>query len=45
MRPVQILDGDDVRVFLSEGLVFSKRDCDVNIARIASVARLLAVTA
>ncbi len=41
-RPVEILDGDDVRAFLSKGLGFSKQDRDTNVHRIAYVARLLA---
>src|SRR5262249_29050473 len=39
---VEILDGDEVRTFLSKGLGFSKEDCDANIRRIGYVARLLA---
>jgi sulfate adenylyltransferase len=38
----QILDGDDVRMYLSKGLGFSKEDRDTNIRRIGYVARLLA---
>ncbi len=41
-RPVQLLDGDDVRAFLSAGLGFSRADRDTNVRRIAYVARLLA---
>lgn len=41
-RPVEILDGDEVRTFLSKGLGFSKEDRDTNIRRIGFVARLLA---
>ncbi len=41
-RPVQILDGDEVRTNLSQGLGFSKDDRDANIRRIGFVARLLA---
>jgi sulfate adenylyltransferase len=41
-RPVEILDGDDVRTYLSKDLGFSKEDRDVNIRRIGYVARLLA---
>ena len=37
-----ILDGDDVRQYLSKGLGFSKEDRDTNIRRIGYVARLLA---
>ncbi len=41
-RPVEILDGDEVRTHLSKGLGFSKEDRDTNIRRIAWVARVLA---
>ncbi len=41
-RPVEALDGDDVRTFLSAGLGFSRADRDTNVHRIAYVARLLA---
>jgi adenylylsulfate kinase len=41
-RPVEVLDGDEVRTFLSKGLGFSREDRDTNIARIGFVARLLA---
>jgi sulfate adenylyltransferase len=41
-RPVEILDGDEVRENLSKGLGFSKADRDTNIRRIGFVARLLA---
>jgi adenylylsulfate kinase len=41
-RPVELLDGDDVRTFLSAGLGFSQKDRDTNVHRIAYVARLLA---
>ncbi len=41
-RPIQILDGDEVRTYLSKGLGFSKEDRDTNIRRIGYVARLLA---
>ena len=41
-RAVEILDGDEVRTHLSRGLGFTKEDRDVNIHRIAFVARLLA---
>ena len=40
-RPVEILDGDEVRTHLSAGLGFSRADRDTNIARIAYVAKLL----
>lgn len=41
-RPMELLDGDDVRTFLSAGLGFSRADRDTNVHRIAFVARLLA---
>ena len=41
-RNVEILDGDEVRTYLSKGLGFSKEDRDTNIRRIGYVARLLA---
>jgi adenylylsulfate kinase len=41
-RSVELLDGDDVRTFLSAGLGFSRADRDTNVHRIAYVARLLA---
>ena len=41
-RPLEILDGDLVRTYLSKGLGFSKEDRDTNIRRIGYVARLLA---
>jgi adenylylsulfate kinase len=40
-RQVEILDGDEIRKNLSQGLGFSKADRDANIARIAFVAKLL----
>ena len=40
--PTEILDGDEVRTYLSKGLTFSKEDRDTNIRRIGFVARLLA---
>jgi sulfate adenylyltransferase len=40
--PVEILDGDEVRLYLSKGLGFSKEDRDTNVRRIGYVARLLA---
>jgi adenylyl-sulfate kinase len=39
--PVEILDGDEVRLRLSKGLGFSREDRDENIRRIAYVAKLL----
>jgi sulfate adenylyltransferase len=41
-RPLEVLDGDEVRTNLSKGLGFSKEDRDTNIRRIGYVARLLA---
>ena len=38
---VEILDGDDVRTKLSQGLGYSKEDRDANVRRIGFVARLL----
>ncbi len=42
VRPVEILDGDEVRTHLSKGLGFSRDDRDTNVRRIGFVARLLA---
>jgi adenylylsulfate kinase len=42
VRLVEVLDGDEVRTFLSRGLGFSREDRDTNVQRIAYVARLLA---
>lgn len=39
--PVEILDGDEIRLRLSKGLGFSKADRDEHIRRIAYVAKLL----
>lgn len=39
--PVEVLDGDEVRQYLSRGLGFSRPDREENIRRIAYVARLL----
>jgi len=41
-RPVELLDGDEMREFLTAGLSFTKPDRDTNVQRIAYVARLLA---
>ena len=41
-RRIEILDGDEIRTYLSKGLGFSKEDRDTNIRRIGFVARLLA---
>ena len=40
-QDVEVLDGDEVRTYLSSGLGFSKDDRDTNIRRIGYVARLL----
>ncbi|HEY7172084.1 MAG TPA: adenylyl-sulfate kinase [Vicinamibacterales bacterium] len=42
VRPIEILDGDEVRTHLSKGLGFSRDDRDTNVRRIGFVARLLA---
>jgi adenylyl-sulfate kinase len=42
VRPVEMLDGDEIRSFLSAELGFSRGDRDTNVYRIAFVARLLA---
>ncbi len=39
---VEVLDGDEVRTYLSKGLGFSREDRDTNVLRIGYVARLLA---
>lgn len=41
-RPVEVLDGDEIRTFLSRGLGFTRPDREENIRRIGYVARLLA---
>ncbi|MFI9201905.1 adenylyl-sulfate kinase [Streptomyces sp. NPDC053048] len=41
-RRVEVLDGDEIREFLSAGLGFSREDRDTNVRRIGFVARLLA---
>jgi adenylylsulfate kinase len=41
-RPVELLDGDELRRYVSAGLGFSRADRDANVHRIAYVARLLA---
>jgi adenylyl-sulfate kinase len=41
-KRVEVLDGDIVRTHLSKGLSFSREDRDLNVARIAFVAHLLA---
>jgi len=42
LLPVEILDGDEIRTFLSRGLGFTRPDREENIRRIGFVARLLA---
>jgi adenylylsulfate kinase len=42
MRPVELLDGDEVRLYVSAGLGFTREDRDTNVHRIAYIARLLA---
>ena len=42
LRPVEILDGDEVRTHLSKGLGFTKEDRDTHVRRVGFVARLLA---
>lgn len=41
-KRVEVLDGDEVREYLSKGLTFSKEDRDTNVRRIGFVADLLA---
>jgi adenylyl-sulfate kinase len=41
-KRLEVLDGDMVRTHLSKGLGFSRQDRDINVARIAFVAHLLA---
>ena len=41
-RRVEVLDGDEVREFLSAGLGFTRADRDTNVQRIGFVAELLA---
>jgi len=41
-RPVELLDGDEMREYLTKGLGFSREDRDTNVNRIAYVGRLLA---
>ncbi len=41
-RAVEVLDGDDIRLHLSQGLGYTKADRDTNVRRIGFVARLLA---
>jgi adenylylsulfate kinase len=39
---IEVLDGDEIREFVSAGLGFSREDRDVNVHRMAYIARLLA---
>jgi len=39
--PVELLDGDEVRLYLSQGLGYSRQDRDLNITRIGYVCHLL----
>jgi adenylylsulfate kinase len=41
-RPVELLDGDELRMFVSAGLGFTRADRDTNVRRIGYIARLLA---
>ncbi|MFJ3928575.1 adenylyl-sulfate kinase [Streptomyces sp. NPDC090022] len=41
-RRVEVLDGDEIRAFLSAGLGFSREDRDTNVRRIGMVAEVLA---
>lgn len=41
-RRVEVLDGDEIRAFLSAGLGFDREDRDTNVQRIGFVAELLA---
>lgn len=41
-RRVEVLDGDEIRTFLSAGLGFDRADRDTNVQRIGFVAELLA---
>lgn len=38
-RAVTVLDGDEIRTHLSKGLTFSREDRDINVMRVAYVAR------
>lgn len=42
LRPVEVMDGDEVRTWLTRGLGFSREDREENVRRIGHVARLLA---
>ncbi len=39
---LEVLDGDEIRLYLSQGLGYTRADRDINVHRIAYVARLLA---
>jgi adenylylsulfate kinase len=39
--PIELLDGDEVRLYLSQGLGYSRQDRDLNICRIGYVCHLL----
>jgi adenylylsulfate kinase len=41
-RRVEVLDGDEIRTFLSAGLGFTREDRDTNVQRIGLVAEVLA---
>lgn len=41
-RPVELLDGDELRLYVSAGLGFTRADRDTNVHRIAYIGRLLA---
>lgn len=40
-QPVEVLDGDIIRTWLSQGLGFNKKDRDMNVRRVGFVANLL----
>ncbi|AGC45773.1 adenylylsulfate kinase [Myxococcus stipitatus DSM 14675] len=42
LRSVEVMDGDEVRTWLTRGLGFSREDREENVRRIGHVARLLA---
>jgi len=41
-KPTEVLDGDEVREYLSKGLGYTREDRDTNVRRIGFVARALA---
>jgi adenylylsulfate kinase len=41
-KTIEVLDGDEIRLYLSQGLGYTREDRDTNVHRIAYVARLLA---